>query len=540
MPRDPLKPNRFFLTPADRAAFDPETGIDADIGLWSKLYFDTELFPWQRYFWHAPQKDRMVIAGIRSGKSFSAAVGLLHFMFYHPHSRVLNTSISSEQAKIVYQSMLELCTQDRFKHWVAKIEKSPYPRIELVNGSEAWFRSIGYNAELIRGFEFDVINIDECGYVQSANSIDTLKGRLMGFNKRTNQHRYGLFTQMSSPKGKIGWVYARWQQGDPRYQNARPDRFLSLRARTLDNPKISESMLQDIMADYSEKQILQELMGEFIDADQTEFSLEQIAYCHSMEHPEVRWILDGIERARAAEEAQHASVRLGLKRDLGLSEDLDHYDLPAQPGHQYLASWDLGKQTAKSGRNATVGMVWDITELPWKLVGFHYDNRGRGYVPAMADIETVHFRYAQRAATCHTLIDATGKGDVINELMQLEHRIPVEGITYSAQLKPNLIASAKIAVERGMVRFPFIKRFVDELAAYQADDKKLAQDTVMAFAQAMHRARELTGVATDRPMGIQLLNTRRDPTPMIGTASEAQRRFLERRRASFSQRSGRA
>lgn len=531
MPSNPFKATAtFHLTKLDRLALDPQQGALDDIGWWGKMYFDAEIFPWQKYFYHAPQKDKMVVAGIRVGKSKGTSFFFLHYGQFHPGARLLNTSISSEQAKIVYTNMLELLSQDRFKHWVAHTERSPYPLIRLVNGAEMWFRSIGYEAELIRGFEFDWINVDEAAYVTSEMAINTLKGRLLGVNQQLHQPRAGIFTQMTSPKGKTGWLYERWKKGDPRFLSARPERYLSLRVRTTDNPLLDQQALREIMLDYTDRMIRQELEGEFLDSDSTEFPMEQIEYCYSEQHPEVRWLYSEIARWQATQGTKR-SVRSEL---LGLSDDLLQYEIAPQPGHQYIASWDLGKKATKAGRNATVGMVFDVTALPWRLVAYKYDEEGRGYLTAKAHIEQWQAKYSSRGTECYTVIDASGKGDVLNELIEAENHFSVDGIVYNNVLKPNLVTAGKIAIERGMVRFPFIKRMVDQLSSYEQYDKDLAQDIVMAFCQAMFRARELTGESTSRPSiyGHVYRRSALAQTPQM-------RRFAANRTLSRTVRSGR-
>ncbi len=234
-----------------------------DIDLWARGYFNTSLFPYQRHFYHRTPKDKLLIAGIRTGKSELASLGFLHMAQYHPSARLLNTSISSEQAKIVFSKCVERCHNTSFSHWVETIQSSPYPMIKLVNKAELWFRSIGYDAELIRGFEFDLINVDEAAYVTRESAIKTLKGRLLGINPHTNLPRLGLFWMMSSPKGQ-GWLAERWKKGDPQYSGARPDRYLSLRATIFDNPLLDREQIQELMADYTEAMIKQELLGEFL------------------------------------------------------------------------------------------------------------------------------------------------------------------------------------------------------------------------------------------------------------------------------------
>ncbi len=207
-------------------------------------------------------------------------------------------------------------------------------------------------------------------------------------------------------------------------------------------------------------------------------------YACSTVHPEVVALNEGIRRWLRS--SQRAAESFGRG-------ELDHYELPPEPGHWYLCSWDLGKKTDASGRGATVGCVLDITSKPWRLVAYRWE-AGSGYLAAMEWIKEWHYRYSCAGqAKVETVIDATGKGDVVNEILEQEARLPVDGIVYSNASKPLLIHAAQIAFERGMLRMPFIKRLVDQLQAYELDDKDLAQDIVMMLAQALYRARDRSG-----------------------------------------------
>ena len=234
------------------------------------------------------------------------------------------------------------------------------------------------------------------------------------------------------------------------------------------------------------------MLGEFLDATDTEFDLDQLMYACSETHVEVRELYKGIESWR-----ERFTGKKNLKAEFGLTEDIDHYELAPLSGHQYIASWDLGKKPTKTGRNATVGMVWDVTEVPWKLVAYRYEP-GTSYLMALGMIESWQDKYSSAGTKAYTVIDATGKGDVLNEIIELENQTNVEGIVYSNVLKPNLITAGKIAVERGLVRYPFVRRMIDQLSTYTQFDDKLAQDIVMCFCQAMYKARELTGVSMAR------------------------------------------
>ena len=518
---------QFALTSLDKEIL---THCEYDIGLWMTGYFDGVVFPYQQYFYHAPQRDKMLVAAIRTGKSELASFGFLHYMQFHPGSQLLNTSISSEQAKIVYNNCLRYCSAPRFSHWVDRVQSSPYPLIRLVNGATAHFRSIGYDAELIRGFEFDLINVDEAAYVTREAAITTLKGRLLGVNPQTGRPRAGLFWQISSPKGK-GWLFERWKKGDPKYSIAQPQHYLSLRATIWDNPLLSEEQIKQVMEDYTDAMIRQELYGEFVEDMDAIFPYHLfMAGCEPMD-PSVKALYREIEayndRMVASGERRAGSIR----GEAGLTEDITHYECEPRPGHRYVSSWDLGKKTTRKGRNAMVGMVYDITHEPWTQVAFLY-REGMGYVEVKAKIEEWHAKYSYSGASCKTVIDSTGKGDVLEEFIEREQTVDdLEGIVYSEANKPNLVHAGKLAVERGLTRYPFIKRMADQFTNYVIYDKEIAQDIVMTYCQAMYTARDMTRISEAQPYTLQQrLNTR----PQGGIRSSQARRsvrYIESRMA---------
>lgn len=518
------KNTQFAMTALDREILEH---AQFDLDLWLSGYFDGQCFPYQQYFYHAPQKDKLLVAGIRTGKSRLVSMGFLHFGQFHPGARILNTSISSEQAKIVYTNCLEYCHSPRFSHWIEHVQSSPYPLIRLVNGSELWFRSIGYEAELIRGFEFDLINLDEAAYITRENAVKTLKGRLLGINPTTRKPRAGIFWMVSSPKGQ-GWLSERWKKGDPQFTSAQPDKYLSLRATIWDNPLLDQETIADVMADYTDAMIRQEMYGEFLDNTDAVFPYNQVMACCDETTTEVRWLYEQIRSWNL----KHSSERKPtVQQDAGLTEDITHYECDPQPGHRYICSWDLGKKATSKGRNAMVGLIYDISHEPWVQVGFLY-REDMGYVEAKAKIEQWHAKYSSEAlgCSCRTVIDSTGKGDVLEEFIEREHTVDdLEGIVYSGANKPNLVHAGKIAIERSLVRYPFIRRQVDQLSNYTLYDKDIAQDIVMAFCQAMYSAREMTRISGTSSSSLQMaLNTMQKQT-IRSRAARRNPRYIESR-----------
>lgn len=488
----PKRRKRIVLTEYDRK-FLTEVG-GSNITAFTRFYFDGWTpIPWQHQFYHAPQKRKLVVAGIRSGKTKIVAASFLYYMLLHPDCRVANASISADQANIVYYDCLELAERPRFKHWIEKVERHPYPSIKLVNGAEAWFRSIGYEAELWRGHEFDVINIDEAAYVTSVMAMKTLEGRLLGSYQNMlgkSVQRDGQLWMTTSPKGKT-WVFERWKLGDPTYPGAQPDRYFSLRARTFENPHISPEALEELMAGWTQKMIDQELNGLFVDADGAQFSYEDVmAACTPVIRSQDGVLLDGREEVTLLQQQlQDFQRKHGASRSR--QDDVDWYEFDPEPGHFYVNSWDVGKRPNKLGRNASVGGVLDITKRPWKLVAYRYA-AGAPYSQTMQWIREWHQKYDEISA-CQTAIDASGRADVINEELQEKDRIDVEGIIYTAANKPLMIHSLALALERKWLVMPFVKRAVDQLQAYEIPDDKIAQDVVMMLAQACYMGRLRAG-----------------------------------------------
>jgi hypothetical protein len=144
-----------------------------------------------------------------------------------------------------------------------------------------------------------------------------------------------------------------------------------------------------------------------------------------------------------------------------------------RPGRAYAAGADLAKL-----EDWTVIVVLDATEEPFRLV--HFERFQRQPWPMVADrLREVFRRYRARA-----LVDATGVGEAVMDLI----RDVADGVVFTPKVKADLISGLALALERRRIRFPFIRELVEELQAYQADDKGLSTDCVMALALAVAAA----------------------------------------------------
>ena len=468
----------YNLTAIDKQILD---ATKDDISLFCEHYFDIEPMPWQSFFYHAPQKQKIVVAGIRSGKTFSVSLGFLHFATFNPYSRIANASLSLDQAKIVFYSALELASKHNFERYVDSVIKHPFPTIRMVNGSEMWFRSVGYEAELWRGQEFDWINVDEAAYIPQVATISTLQGRLLGKNNMTNQFRKGIFTITTSPRGR-GWLYEFWRKGDPNFPEAEPEKYLSLRVRTLDNPHLSPSQLEMTFANYTDRQKQQELEGAFLDPEDAVFSWESIQAISDTTRPDVRELVKEVD-----------SLELGNQKEL-TNTDYRRFSLMPKKNRSYILSWDIGTTATRSqGRNATVLFGIDITDRPWRIVAFRRETSA-SYPEIIEWIKDAdNFYRDNNKNQVWTVIDSTGSGNVVKEILQDQYNLDVQGLVYSMATKPEVITAGAVCLDRRLVISPPIRAVMDEFSGYEMDDKRIVQDCVIALCQGLYHARLRAG-----------------------------------------------
>lgn len=516
------------------------TATEDDLTLFSEWFFAADEhgvgptpIPWQHYFYHKPQKRKTLIAGIRSGKTYAVSLGFPHYSLYHPYSRLANASISADQAKIVFYNVVDLCSRPRFERFIKDTRKHPFPVIELVNGSEMWFRSVGYEAELWRGWEFDWINIDEAAYIGGKATLDTLDGRLLGRNTQTNQPRAAIRTITSSPKGR-GWLVDEFYKGDPGRPEYNPDRYLSMRVRSIDNPNLDRKELEALMGEYSDRQRKQELEGMFLDPEDAVFGWESIQWMSDAERrEEVRALIAELDNLQDTPDAE------GFVPKVLDKSDYVRYELPPGRNKTYLISWDLGTTATKHlGRNATVGMVFDIGQKPWRLVAYRREKKAT-YSLIIQWIKEWHFRYnALGHNGVETVIDATGSGGVVQEILQEEHGLDIDGLVYSQASKPDIINAGQVLIDQGAVITPPIRALADELAGYEIDDKRIVQDCVMAFCQGLYRIRQRFGDMTRNTSGL-ILPTMTGQARRSGLVLAEERYESRRRSARSSERSSR-
>ena len=482
-----------MLSPADMAVIkmtlDPRMG---GLNVLTRWFFDTSVLINQYVCHHAPQPNIIHLGGVGSGKTLGVAFSNFGFAFCTPYVEILNTSITSGQAELAF-NMLEprIKGNKKVEPYIEDIVQRPYPTIKFKNGAQITFRTAGYEARNIRGFEYDIINFDEGGYEPRKTTIQYLRGRLRGRRPdgTPRMHRLSITTTPTD----VPWLIDMWERGVPDEGDTfDPLHYCSVRSTTYDNKFLTPAQIAEIVRDYPDSMIEQEIYAKFPDYGDTEFSRASIEQCESV------LMLDEMEAAMRGP---------GKKAGWDMIEHPRHgcvyWAIDPEPGRRYVMAGDPGSGSPPK-RNSPCVMVFDTTALPYKMVFFHWIDGKGSIMPFLTGYKYAMDTY--QPTLCG--MDVTGPQKGMEEVAFAEHDINVDRINFQRD-KDTMITALKYALSKGTLRFPFIKGLHSQLRSYRRDnDKKLDQDLVATLIQIAHLARFLP---TDEvKLGSQGTMTRRD------------------------------
>ena len=117
----------------------------------AKYYFDWEPLPNQFVDHYAPQPNVIHLGGVGSGKTMGRAMSFLTNALTVPHYLALNTSVSSFQAKLLFDKLMPYVGDSKIERFIKDVRTRPYPVIETHLGSKIACMTAGFQATLIRG-----------------------------------------------------------------------------------------------------------------------------------------------------------------------------------------------------------------------------------------------------------------------------------------------------------------------------------------------------------------------------------------------------
>lgn len=461
--------------------------------LFTEYYFGVKLLPYQVETLMAKQANILTLGGRGSGKTYGWAVGYLWLMCMMPDTRILWTSYTSDQAAIsFYEVMYPLISRNEQCHVLlpnglnGSIVRKPYPRITMaipgtnLPPSQIECKPIDAtgSGNTKRGFSYGIIHIDEGGLIYDGSTINTLRASLRG-NRWNGDPILGRMSVSTTPTS-AQWLRDWWESANnPMYPGYDPDEYKAIRVRSTDNVTLDPDQVRRFWMGMSPEERQVEIEADFPESTGNEFSPRVVNACQdeSLNHQLDEMIENEIPGADKV-----ISGRLGITR----------YQMPAIPGHRYILAGDPGTGDPPY-RNAPCIQVWDITHDVYELVFFSWVF-GRGdYRNFFNEFEWAYAYYKPD----FSVFDATGTQKAMDQLYVEAKGLLVEGMSVTRD-KPAMINAAKILMQRGKLKFPFISALRSQLLSYnQEEDRKLAQDIVMTLVMAAWKMRVLTYEDTD-------------------------------------------
>lgn len=453
-----------------------------DANIFLDYYFGVTLFPHQLVMVHAKQNNQLLLGGRGSGKTYGFAWGYIYLLVMIPDFRVMWGSYSADQAAIPFTEILQpvIAESERFQKFLPEglrsLKRKPFPAIHVkipgtkLPPSNMVFKTIGIDARTKRGFTLDAIHYDEGGLEPNPRVITSLRPAMRG-RRLSGEPRMGRFSVSTTPTA-VDWLRHWWRCAqDKEYQEYAPDKYVAIRVSSEANQSLTGEQLEAFRLDMTEEEIQVEIQGEFPEYLGTDFAPSVVNGCQD-------------DALNDEMDEMLRSERLGAERIMQGRLGVVRYVKPFVKGRRYLLSGDPGTGNPPF-RNAPCLMCFDVSELPYELVCLEWISGNGSYKPFFNRYEWALGYYRPVFA----VFDSTGTQKAMEELYFEDRGLMVEGLSVTTD-KAGMINSARILMQRGGLRIPYIAGLRIQLLSYRMDnDTKLAQDLVMTLAMATWKMR---------------------------------------------------
>ena len=446
----------YRLTPDDKTIF--KMAATKDPAYFTDYYFNGWRFHDYQVPLHvASQPQITIIGGVGSGKTAMVAFSASTWAAMTPGFKFMNVAPTFWQANLMYQTIMERAESSRYEQFITRSVRRPYPKIELYNGSVMEFMSAADEIEKLRGWEGDWMNGDEFGFIDSPSTVQIMRTRLRG-QRFTNQPRLGRLSVITTATD-VPWLWERYDKA-----KLKPDIYLSMTVSTGMNTSLSKMDVQLMREALPPELRAIEMEGSRPMGTCTEFSRDVIEQCEDR----------GLNRiVREALSQKRAGFAYSERQLSGCHQ----FMMPPERGRDYIVVGDPG-QGDPPNRNAGVVMVLDITgfpQYPAVIRMFDWVYGGGSYMPFLSSFKTAMNLYRPVGAA----FDATGSQKAMDELAfsDVGEGILVEGMNLAGK-KMAYHNAIKLTMQKGLLKYPYIRGFRRQLAQYEFPDTKLRQDIV--------------------------------------------------------------
>ena len=318
---------------------------------------------------------------------------------------ILNTSISQDQANIVFDKMKKIIERPKppkFTMFVQDIKASPFPHFIFRTGVTWWFRNASQDGKYLEGRSYFWINFDECDLQPNYQYVvdEILSPRVWDFG--------GGLSHTTTPRRGRRNAYVVYHRIETQIAARDTDVFLYQGDSRL-NRFLHPSAIKRMNA-LPRRLLNKNVLGLFEDVEGS-LSSSMLDYA--------------------------ATIATGTQ-----SEPL--------PGHRYINAWDFARRST-----FLIGLTLDITTSTPQLVNLERhrelpENRDPTYWQGV--VAKVHFRHRKWGGL--TAYDSTGVGDVVSSYIQDINAI---GVYLTEKVKSGLIICGLDYIQNGRVGLPNIE-----------------------------------------------------------------------------------
>ncbi|MCP4567100.1 MAG: hypothetical protein GY841_05930 [FCB group bacterium] len=409
----------------------------ADPVYFSKAVLNISPHPGQAlWLANSTRPENLLATGNRWGKSFIQAIKIIHRSLFRirslkydtdPRYNIVAASITQDQANIIFNAVVRIIRRNTILFpLVISIKRTPYPEIVFETGAVVTARTTQNRGHYLLGHDYDFFSFDEAAFETDPEYLinDVIMMRLADRN--------GRLDLISTPNGK-NWFYHRMLE-----LQKDTNRGYVQSGDSRDNPYISRRALQLRETNLPPDRVAQNIAGQFIDSDRSIFSTADI---------------DRALGQRTLEKPQKNRL--------------------------YISGWDLARK-----QTHTVGMTFDVTEKPYRMVAFRRFNN-RDWSDAIATIRQVQTEYKSVL-----VLDATGLGDVV--VGNLADLNPI-GVIFTPRQKGELLSNLLLLHNRGEIVYQDVIQNEDGNRVWNLEremreinwDNNNKYDAVMAMALAV-------------------------------------------------------
>lgn len=235
--------------------------------------------PLQTQILESHAKRRVVCCGRRAGKTHLGALMAVQTLL--KRQKVLIASTSQDQSDVFWR-YIKKWLQPLFAAGLAKRNET---KREVEFGDGLLKVKTGRDADVLRGFDADLLILDECAYLEPEAWYE------VGAPMMADRNGAAVF--LSTPVRK-NWFYVL-------YQRAVADttgRWAAFHATTRDNPHLSREAVAELVGDMTDEAYRQEILAEFLEGQGQVFrNLEACATAQRVE-PYTGTFVMGVDTAQ--------------------------------------------------------------------------------------------------------------------------------------------------------------------------------------------------------------------------------------------------